>query len=186
MNPFRYPEFPHIRRHGPRGYAEYASFRPWLRDEFSFRCVYCLVREQWGRTTGAFNLDHFLPASHYPEHSGTYENLYYCCTRCNGIKTDAHIPDPGQIFVHSNVEVLPDGKLEVRAADARLLVIWLRLNDEKSIEFRRMWLRIIAMAEVHDPALYRQLMSFPTDLPNLEQLRPPEGNGRPAGIGASY
>ena len=52
---FNYPETPHTRRHGPQGYAGYDSFRPWLRDEFSFCCVYCLVREQWGRVSGEFN-----------------------------------------------------------------------------------------------------------------------------------
>ena len=45
-SPFEYPSSPHRRRHGPLGYADYASFRPWLRDEFSFRCVYCLLRER--------------------------------------------------------------------------------------------------------------------------------------------
>src|SRR5258708_6259440 len=46
--PFQYPAAPHVRRHGPQGYADAASFRPWLRDEFTFRCVYCLQREVWG------------------------------------------------------------------------------------------------------------------------------------------
>ena len=47
--PFVYPSTPHQRRHGPRGYADYGTYRPWLRDEFCFRCVFCLLREQWGR-----------------------------------------------------------------------------------------------------------------------------------------
>src|SRR5437899_27226 len=82
------------RRHGPRGYTNYTSFRPWLRDEFAFRCVYCLLREQWGRTLGSFDLDHFLPTAHYPRRRGTYDNLLYCCARCNVAKADAVIPDP--------------------------------------------------------------------------------------------
>ncbi len=42
---FDYPE-PRLERiHGPAGYSTYESFRPWLRDEFTFRCVYCLKRE---------------------------------------------------------------------------------------------------------------------------------------------
>ena len=52
--PFDYPAQPHIRRHGPIGYADYASFRPWLRDEFVFRCVFCLRRESWGQAFGEF------------------------------------------------------------------------------------------------------------------------------------
>ena len=47
-DPFSYPAAAHVRRHGPQGYADYPSYLPWLRDEFSFRCVYCLLREQWG------------------------------------------------------------------------------------------------------------------------------------------
>ena len=34
MNPFAYPALPHQRRHAPRGYASYESYRHWLRDEF--------------------------------------------------------------------------------------------------------------------------------------------------------
>jgi hypothetical protein len=44
---FDYPSLPHARRHGPQGYADYKHYKPWLRDEFSFRCVYCLCRETW-------------------------------------------------------------------------------------------------------------------------------------------
>ena len=59
--PFNYPALAHRQRHGPLGYADYESYRPWLRDEFAFRCVYCLFRETWGKLRGAFNLDHFQP-----------------------------------------------------------------------------------------------------------------------------
>lgn len=37
-----YPANSHERRHGPLGYVDYKSYKPWLRDEFTFRCVYCL------------------------------------------------------------------------------------------------------------------------------------------------
>jgi hypothetical protein len=73
MTPFTYPAVPHIRRHGPQGYAHYSSYRPWLRDEFRFRCVYRLLREQWGRVAGIFDLDHAeslqrAPGLDVPEH----------------------------------------------------------------------------------------------------------------------
>jgi hypothetical protein len=47
-------------------------------------------------------------------------------------------------------------------------------------------MRIIELAEQHDCDLYRQLMGFPRDLPNLRQLRPPGGNSRPEGIENSF
>ena len=52
---FDYPANRQERRHGPSGYASYESYRPWLRDEFEFRCVYCLKRETWGQVTGDFS-----------------------------------------------------------------------------------------------------------------------------------
>jgi hypothetical protein len=38
---FAYPRAARSRRHGPCGYAHYSLYKPWLRDEFQFRCVYC-------------------------------------------------------------------------------------------------------------------------------------------------
>ena len=80
---FRYPNVPLARRHGPEGYADYRSYRPWLRDEFAFRCVYCLIREQWGRVSGEFDLDHFLPQASHPDQTIEYDNLVYACHTCN-------------------------------------------------------------------------------------------------------
>ena len=63
---FEYPNLPHVRRHGPVGYKEYGSFRDWLRDEFTFRCVYCLHREQWCSRGATFHIDHFIPVTADP------------------------------------------------------------------------------------------------------------------------
>ncbi len=85
---FDYPESRSERIHGPAGYASYESYRPWLRDEFTFRCVYCLKRETWGQVTGEFELDHFQPQSLAPHLSLDYFNLVYACRRCNSVKLD--------------------------------------------------------------------------------------------------
>src|SRR5262245_20836359 len=89
---FRYRSQPFVRRHGPRGYSDYRSFRPWLRDEFSFRCVYCLIREQWGRVTGEFELDHFIPQALNPDYAFEYDNLFYACRVCNSRKGKRLLP----------------------------------------------------------------------------------------------
>src|SRR5438445_783907 len=67
MTPFTYPSAPLVRRHGPVGYLDTSSFRPWLRDEFGFRCVYCLRRERWEPDLGVFEIDHFAPVSQSPD-----------------------------------------------------------------------------------------------------------------------
>jgi hypothetical protein len=63
--PFGYPSGPHVRRHGPQGYSKYRQYRNWLRDEFSFRCVYCLRRETWLTLRRDYEIDHFLPKSEH-------------------------------------------------------------------------------------------------------------------------
>jgi hypothetical protein len=186
MSPFIYPAAPHTRRHGPQGYADYASYRPWLRDEFSFRCVFCLNREKWRRVRWTFDLDHFLPAALHPDLARTYENLLYSCRTCNGAKGDEAIPDPCQALLNGDVTVHDDGALEARTADARRIVRVLGLDDREATEFRRLWIEIVALAERSDQPLYRRLMGFPDDLPDLTRLRPPSGNVRPAGIRTSF
>lgn len=184
--PFQYPPTPHVRRHGPQGYADYASFRPWLRDEFTFRCVYCLTREQWVRSQGTYDLDHFFPAAQHAEQAREYDNLRYACSTCNALKTDKLVPDPLQVFVGPSVWMANDGRLHADAPEARKLIEELALNSDDMIEYRRAWMEIVAMAELHHPKLHRQLMGFPSDLPDLKRLRPPGGNSRTAGIAQSY
>ena len=58
--PFAYPSDPHQRMHGPAGYKDYAQYKPWLRDEFTFRCVYCLETGEFWYPDRAvsFSADH--------------------------------------------------------------------------------------------------------------------------------
>jgi 5-methylcytosine-specific restriction endonuclease McrA len=91
MSPFVYPDQPQVRQHGPQGYRDLGSFRPWLRDEFSFRCVCCLRREAWDRAV-SLEIDHFLPKSRVPELGLEYDNLLYICRRCNAAKGVQAIP----------------------------------------------------------------------------------------------
>ncbi|HEV3115460.1 MAG TPA: HNH endonuclease [Gemmataceae bacterium] len=183
--PFDYPPAPHVRRHGPLGYADYASYRPWLRDEFSFRCVYCLLREQWGRVRGLFDLDHFQPAANRPDLALDYDNLLYTCATCNSIKRALEISDPLSVLIQANVRVSEDGRIHTDLPEAACLIEILGLNSEETVEFRMTWIGIIALAAA-DLALYRKLMGFPNDLPDLNPLRPPAGNKRPEGVTASH
>jgi hypothetical protein len=131
MNPFRYPAAPQVRRHGPCGYADVESYRPWLHDEFAFRCGYCLFREQWGRVKAGFALDHFLPVSVHPEHQGNYDNLVYACVACNQSKGAALLPDPTQVLVDGAVRVQDDGRIEGATREARRLIRLLGLDGPR-------------------------------------------------------
>jgi len=100
MNPFTYPATAHVRRHGPQGYADPNSFRPWLRDEFSHRCVYCLLREQWGQVRGSHAIDHFLAVAHHPDRALDYDNLLFACAGCNAVKSARTVPDPLTVLTY--------------------------------------------------------------------------------------
>jgi hypothetical protein len=186
MDAFTYPTDPHVRRHGPQGYASIGSYRPWLRDEFSFRCVYCLLREQWSLLPGMFDIDHFRPVVHHADMALTYDNLLYCCASCNAAKWAHRLPNPEQVLVAADVEMHDDGRIEGKSRQARQLIRVLGLDDPEYNELRVLWRRMIGSAKEFDPALFQQLMGYPKDLPDLTSLRPPKGNTRPEGVGQSF
>jgi hypothetical protein len=183
--PFAYPMMPHIRRHGPYGYSIYESYRAWLRDEFSFRCVFCLNREQWGLIRSAWDLDHFMPQHSHPQISFDYENLLYSCRTCNGMKSDQIIPDPCKIAYGECVTVHPDGTIEALNEEGEILIETLRLNNEDYTRFRQLIIDTLRSLVTHDRQTYVLWMRYPEHLPDLSGLRPP-GNKKPEGIKQSF
>jgi hypothetical protein len=171
---FDYPEPQERRRHAPAGYGKYESYRPWLRDEFDFRCVYCLKRETWGQVTSEFELDHFVPQSVNRQLRLDYLNLVYACRRCNAVKGDQTVADPFLLLRGNLVTMLPDGSLRPSDADTQRLIRQLDLNSPRLKSWRVMWTRIVALAKDRDTGLFFQLVGFPEDLPNLSKLRPPK------------
>ncbi|HKB05158.1 MAG TPA: HNH endonuclease signature motif containing protein [Gemmataceae bacterium] len=186
MTPFDYPAEPHRRRHGPAGYADLESFRPWLRDEFAFRCVYCLRRERWEPGRTAFEIDHLVPVAGAPDLARTYDNLLYTCDVCNSVKGVRLLPDPGLALLAGDVAVEADGRIVGRSRDARRMIRVLGLDDAEFTAYRARWIRIAVLSRERDPTLFGQLMGYPDDLPDLSVRRPPGGNARPEGIDASY
>ena len=182
---FDYPEQRLHRRHGPAGFVGYQSYREWLRDEFCFRCVYCLKRETWGRVTGDFELDHFEPQSVHPEKALDYLNLIYSCRTCNLIKSASSIDDPFELLHRDNLQCGPDGHLVSLSTKGKRLILVLDLNSPQAVEWRLMWSRIVAMARQNDRSLYAMLVGFPRNLPDLSRKRPPS-NSRPEGIDESW
>src|SRR5215211_1467883 len=134
--PFAYPMSPHSRRHGPSGYSRHDSYRPWLRDEFSFRCVFCLVREQWGLRKGLWDIDHFVPQTYDPSRTLDYDNLLYACATCNTMKGDRLVPDPTTISYGESLRVNKDGTITALNKDGQKLIDILRLDNADYTRFR--------------------------------------------------
>ena len=110
---FEYPTKPHVRRHGPVGYRHYSSYRDWLRDEFTFRCVYCLHREQWYNRGATFHVEHFIPVTVDPAGKCKYSNLLYACATCNEAKRAiTGVPDPCEVAFHDCLRITGDGHIE--------------------------------------------------------------------------
>lgn len=183
---FEYPDDAPECRHGPQGYVDALSYHPWLRDEFAFRCVYCLLREQWGRALAEFDVDHFRPQVKDPALGLVYENLVNACHTCNLLKGARDLPDPRRVLTTKCVQVNPDGGIVGLTDDARKVVAVLGLNSEAFKRWRLLWMRNVELAKDYDPVQYRRLMGFPDHLPDLRRLRPPGGNARPEGLEESF
>lgn len=175
---FDYPAQRHQRRHGPSGYKTYRRYCPWLRDEFDFRCVYCLKRETWGQVTGEFELDHFEPQSVNAQRQLDYLNLVYACRRCNCVKLDQSVDDPSARLHSAAAQAQFDGSLHPQDLATRRLIRQLDLNSPRLKKWRLMWPRIVALAHERDADLYQQLIGFPNDLPDLSRLHPPQNHRR--------
>ncbi|MDQ3816286.1 MAG: HNH endonuclease [Acidobacteriota bacterium] len=191
MSFFNYPSKPHVRSHGPAGYADYKAYKPWLRDEFIFRCVYCLVREIWYPNGAAsFSVDHFIPQVNAPDKVCDYDNLLYACSRCNSSKQDADVINPCQEAMSKHLLINEDGTIRAMTPEAVDHVRILHLDDPELIEYRAHWIRTLKrLADLPDAkskALLRYWLGFPKDLPNLTALRPPGGNTRPGGAKTCY
>ena len=189
---FRHPTLPRSKRHGPRGYYEYQSYKPWLRDEFAFRCVYCLWRERWdGDGHYGFGVDHVQPLSSAGELELDYENLVYACNACNSTRRDVSHPiDPATEPSGRHLQAQADGTIQALSEAGGVVIEFCRLNRPLLVAARRRILSLLAalQASDHPDALeaVRELLAFPADLPDLSSLRPPGGNARPEGIAESF
>jgi hypothetical protein len=174
MQGFEYPSTPHVRRHGPSGYQDYESYRDWLRDEFTFRCVYRLHREQWYGRDSTFNIDHFCPVAINPLSKSEYTNLLYACATCNNAKRDlVGVPDPCSIAFADCVIIKDDGEVEALNQAGESLIKKLRLNSSKNLQYRARWMRMLATLHACNVELYCEFMAFPDELPDLRSKKAP-------------
>ena len=187
MEPFTYPDASQVRRHGPSGYSDHESYRPWLRDDFTFRCVYCLARERWHKGQYGFQVDHVIPQSEAPSRALDYDNLVYACETCNEMKLDAlGLCGPCEKAYGDCLRVNEDGTITALNREGQTLVQVLRLDNAENTAFRQLILEVVRLARGKNDALHFRLMGFPDDLPDLARKRPPGGNSRPEGIRESW
>ena len=183
------PTGPHERRHGPSGYLDYGNYKEWLRDEFQFRCVFCLHREKWERCGWRdFRIDHIIPQSVDERKIALYENLQYVCESCNEFKSDTVLPDPCKIDYSQFYRFEADGIVTPLGDVGDLFVEVLGLNEPHLVQYRAQWLQQLrefeeACKELDEPDLTDSLtrwFGYPADIPDLRRLRP-RTNSKPDG-----
>lgn len=186
--PFAYPTAPHVRRHGPSGYDDYGTYKPFLRDEFTFRCVYCMEREVWyPNRDGSFSADHFIPKKIDPAKETDYTNLVYACVRCNSYKQVNIVElDPCQVAFSEHFQIDDEGRISGISPPAQDMIDLLHLDENPALATRKRALRVLKLKAKYpdDPdidALLVEYFGFPEDLPDLRSLRP-KSNTRKAGI----
>jgi hypothetical protein len=182
----------HRRRHNPIGYVDYQSYKPWLRDEFCFRCVYCLWRETWcADGDGSFGVDHFHPRTTHPDEVNEYPNLFYVCCRCNSLKQDCPLPvSPCAEGWGNHLQFVGDGTIRGLTIEGEQTIEVCRLNRPMLVDARRRMMRLLNhlanMGTKDSSAMLRDYLGFPVNLPALSRLHPPGGNTLAEGIRESY
>ena len=186
LMPFSYPQTTLARRHGPRGYQRYQSFKPWLRDECTFRCIYCLVRETWSHDgPNVFGVDHIVPKSKDSARECEYANLIYACNRCNALKgsvTDG--PNPLAETFDDLLVVGEDGTITAKNPRGKRMIRLFLLDSTERTRYRAKLIRLVR--KLRNVADRRAWIGFPEDLPDLRLQRPPDGNDRPEGLEQCY
>lgn len=194
MQPYAFPPGPHTRRHGPYGYTDYTAYKDWLRDEFQFRCAFCLHREKWERGGWRdFHIDHIIPQSIDKGKYCTYENLLYSCKSRNVSKSDRVMPDPSRHDYSTNYKFEDDGTATPTSDFGDLYIAVLKLNEPYLVNYRRDWIRQIRMFEELLPDLdeddrrfgLTRFFGYPDDIPDLRSKRP-VGNSKPNGVNDTY
>jgi hypothetical protein len=183
--PFAYPSKPHVRRHGPQGYSRYRQYRNWLRDEFAFRCIYCLRRETWLTMSRDYQIDHFLPKSEHPDVERDYDNLVYACSECNGTKAAKYLPSPESVAYGDCMRVDENGEIQALNERGKTIIEALHLDALEYTRLRRKIIVTVAEARFGSETL-KWCLGYPDELPNLSTEKKPKNNKRLNGIRDSH
>ncbi len=82
-----------IERNCTKKYIQYRSYLPYLGEDFKHRCAYCNMHDEI--ITENYRVDHFIPQTvliNTDKESLIYDynNLMYCCPKCNGTKSSQY------------------------------------------------------------------------------------------------
>jgi hypothetical protein len=74
------------------------------------------------------------------------------------------------------------GEIEAIDTPGEEIIQVLRLDSDDATAYRRKWLGILRSVANTDERLFRELIGYPRDLPDLSSKRPEGGNDRLSGL----
>jgi len=162
MNPFLYPKARHRRHQSPPSFSDYRRYKPYLQAEFERQCVYCRLPDTMGHD---FGVDHYRPASRFPEFTCDYANLYYACNACNRRKgaywptrhqdrAGCFVPNPCDHVMFEHLRYVR-AQVQARSSTGGFTIDLLDLNDDDSVLFRELVIDAIAGFEGERAKLLR-------------------------------
>ena len=140
--PFWYPTKKHQRTEAPPVYANYQNYKPYLKNEFSGRCVYCRKADSF-QDSGSFHVEHYKPKSMFSDLVNVYSNLFYACASCNRLKSSYwSVEQSKQVLnpcdhVMSQHLVFESELVEKRSSQGGFNIELLRLNNADSVSYRK-------------------------------------------------
>ena len=168
MSLFEYPKSIHARKLSPRQFRRYQSYKPYLRLEFSRRCVYCRQPDSSAPNLN-FGVDHYRPKSirRFAGLVCIYSNLFYCCAGCNCRKgadwpVDENAgpfvvnPCDYEMFRHLRFDSRT-ARVEARTSFGRHTIALLQLNEPASVQYRSSALLMLKVCDQEIDSVKRSL-----------------------------
>ena len=141
ITPFKYPHVKHKRSSNPPSYTTYQEYKPFLKEEFGKKCVYCCKISPF-EDKGGFHVDHYRPKSLFANLTNEYLNLFYSCAACNRFKSTYWSDIPSERLLNPCDNVMNQHvsfeKCMIAGKDSQgeLFVRLLHLNDNDSVKYR--------------------------------------------------
>ena len=102
-----------------------------LKKDFHKKCYLC------EEVTRHFEVDHFYPQVSHIELVNKYNNLFYCCQKCNKIKPKRTNTEPKyEIFNCCEIDVEKYIKLKLNIQECKIEISILQKNNQYSIQMK--------------------------------------------------
>jgi hypothetical protein len=126
-------------------FRSYQRYKPYLREEFRRRCVYCCRPDGFG-SLDEFVVEHYAPRVRFKSLATAYSNLFYACQPCNRYKGPYWADDEaralGRVVVNPCAHVMTDhlrfrgNEVMPQSEEGQWTTSAVRLNSPALLELR--------------------------------------------------